>query len=364
LFLWLTDTDSLERVGPSYSPEADATVAMAFAGRNPCCKMAVAMIRIGISGWRYAPWRGAFYPRDLPQRAELQYASRHFSTIEINGSFYSLQRPESYSQWYDETPDGFVFSLKGGRYITHMLRLREVEEPLANFLASGVFNLREKLGPILWQFPPNLKYERERVERFFRLLPRDTESARALARRRSAWMKGRVRLAIDAHRPLRHAVEVRHESFRDPSFIDLLREQRIALVIAETAGEWPMAQDVTADFIYMRLHGDKELYRSGYSDRALSRWAQRIRAWHEGSEPSDADKSSAAKPPSQEPREVYCYFDNTDVKLRAPVDAQSLMRKLGIEWHGGKVLPVTAGCPRPSTMKEEHSRASNAGPFR
>jgi uncharacterized protein YecE (DUF72 family) len=306
----------------------------------------VATIRIGISGWRYAPWRGPFYPAELPQRAELEYASRRFATIELNGSFYSLQRPESYAQWYAETPDGFLFSLKGGRYITHMRRLREIEQPLANFFASGIFNLREKLGPILWQFPPNFKYDRERMETFFRLLPRDTEAARALARRRSAWMKGRVRLAIDAHRPLRHAIEVRHQSFLDPSFVDLLREQRIALVIAETAGQWPMAHDVTADFIYMRLHGDKELYRSGYSDRALSRWAQRIRAWHEGAEPEDAQKIFAGKPPSSAARDVYCYFDNTDVKLRAPVDARSLMRKLGVAWHG-----------------DEHSGNGGMGPF-
>lgn len=282
----------------------------------------MATIRIGISGWRYAPWRGPFYPPDLPQSAELAYASRRFPTIEINGSFYSLQRPESYARWYEQTPDGFLFSLKGGRYITHMLRLRDIEEPLANFFASGVFNLREKLGPVLWQFPPNFRYDRERMQQFFRLLPRDTQAARALARRRAAWMKGRVRLAIDTPRPLRHAVEVRHESFLDPSFIELLREERVALVVAESAGRWPMAQEVTADFIYMRLHGDQELYRSGYSDRALSRWAQRIQAWHEG---------TAA-------RDVFCYFDNTDVKLRAPVDAQNLMRKLGIAWDGGEAL--------------------------
>lgn len=282
-------------------------------GREACSGSPVATIRIGISGWRYAPWRGSFYPPALPQRAELEYASRRFSTIEINGSFYSLQRPESYAQWYEQTPDGFVFSLKGGRYITHMLRLRNIEEPLANFFASGIFNLREKLGPILWQFPPNFRYDRERLESFLRLLPRDTDAARALARRRSPWMKGRVRLASGAQRPLRHAVEVRNESFLDRSFIDLLREQQVALIIADTAGQWPMAQDVTADFVYIRLHGDKELYRSGYSDRALSRWAQRIRKWHERAQ-----------------RDVYCYFDNTDVKLRAPVDARNLMRKLGI----------------------------------
>lgn len=298
----------------------------------------MARIRIGISGWRYAPWRGPFYPADLPQRAELEYASCRFATIEINGSFYSLQRPESYAQWYAQTPEGFVFSLKGGRYITHMRRLLDVEEPLANFFASGIFNLREKLGPILWQLPPNFKYDRERLQTFFRLLPRDTERACSLARRRSAWMKGRVRLAIDAQRPLRHAIEVRHESFLDPSFIDLLREQGIALVVAETAGRWPMAQDVTADFIYMRLHGDKELYRSGYSDRALSRWAQRIGAWHAGGEPEDAQKISARGPPPAKTRDIFCYFDNTDVKLRAPVDAQTLMRKLGIRLRAGSAV--------------------------
>ena len=306
---------------------------LARSRRNPCSEPVVATIRIGISGWRYTPWRGPFYPEDLPQRAELEFASRRFPTIEINGSFYSLQRPDSYAQWYEQTPEGFVFGLKGGRYITHMLRLRGIAQPLANFFASGVFNLREKLGPILWQFPPNFAYDRERMESFFRLLPRDTEAACSLARRRSKWMKGRVRLAVDARRPLRHAVEVRHESFLDPSFIGLLREHGIALVIADTAEKWPMAQDVTADFIYIRLHGDKELYRSGYSDRALSRWAQRIRAWHEGAEPPDARKISAGRPPSRQPRDVYCYFDNTDVKLRAPVDARSLMRELDLSWH-------------------------------
>jgi uncharacterized protein YecE (DUF72 family) len=303
----------------------------------------VASIRIGISGWRYAPWRSSFYPASLPQRAELEYASRTFPTIEINGSFYSLQRPEHYALWRTQTPRGFVFSVKGGRYITHMLRLRDSEQALANFLASGLFNLREKLGPMLWQFPPDFRYDRDRMERFFRQLPRDTEGARALARRRARWMKGRVRLAIDAPRPLRHAVEVRHESFNEPSFIELLREQRIALVIAETAGQWPMAQDVTADFMYLRLHGDKELYRSGYSDRALAHWARRISAWHAGFEPADAARVAASGPPAKEPRDVYCYFDNTDVKLRAPVDARSLMRKLGIEWPGG----ADADAPQP-----------------
>jgi uncharacterized protein YecE (DUF72 family) len=289
----------------------------------------MARIRIGISGWQYKPWRGLFYPKDLPQRAELHYASRIMSTIEINGSFYSLQRPESYARWYGETPDDFVFTIKGPRFITHMRRLREVEEPLANFLASGVFNLRDKLGPILWQFPPNFKYDHARMAAFFALLPHDTNAARAIARRRStAFMKGRTRLPAGEERAVRHAVEIRHESFLDSAFVELLREHNIALVIAETARRWPMTQDITADFVYMRLHGDTELYRSGYQDKALTKWASRIRAWHRGAEPADAQKISKKKPPKAKSRDVYCYFDNTDVKLRAPRDAQTLMKKL------------------------------------
>ena len=210
-----------------------------------------------------------------------------------------------------------------------MKKLREVAIPLANFFASGVFNLREKLGPILWQFPPVFRYDHDRFAAFFDLLPRDTTAALKLARRRDFRLKGRARLAIDAERPLRYAIEVRDESFRDADFIALLREQQIALVIAETAGKWPMLEDITADFLYLRLHGDKKIYVSGYSDRSLERWATRIAAWHRGSEPRDAQKVVQAKAPAQ-PRDVFCYFDNTDVKLRAPVDAQALMHKLGI----------------------------------
>lgn len=290
----------------------------------------MATTRIGISGWRYEPWRGTFYPKDLPQRAELEYASAHLPVIEINGSFYSLQRPQSYASWYADTPADFMFTVKAPRYITHIRRLRDVEAPLANFLASGVFNLQEKLGPILWQFPPNFKYDPERFETFLKLLPHDTERAAAVARNHDDWMKGRSQLNIDAARPMRHAVEIRHESFLQPSFVDLLRQYQVALVIAETARTWPMTQDITADFVYMRLHGDKELYRSGYSDKSLDRWAKRISAWQKGSEPADAEKISPKKPPTRTPRDVYCFFDNTDVKLRAPFDAQTLMRKLGI----------------------------------
>jgi uncharacterized protein YecE (DUF72 family) len=292
----------------------------------------MASIRIGISGWRYEPWRGIFYPEDLPQREELHYASRAVSTIEINGSFYALQRPQSYAKWYADTPDDFMFTVKGPRYITHIRRLREVQEPLANFLASGLFGLCDKLGPILWQFPPNFKYDAARMESFLDLLPHDTDAARALARKRSAWMKGRSSLVTGEKRALRHAIEIRHESFLEPKFVDLLRAHNIALVIAETARRWPMAHDITADFVYMRLHGDKELYQSGYQDKALTRWARRIRAWYRGAEPADAKKISTKKAPKAKARDVYCFFDNTDVKLRAPRDAQTLMRKLALKW--------------------------------
>lgn len=285
-------------------------------------------IRIGISGWRYTPWRGVFYPSDLPQRLELHYASRILPTIEINGSFCSLQYPASYQRWHDDTPADFVFAVKGPRFITHMKKLRDVETPLANFFASGVFNLYRKLGPILWQFPPNFRYDPAKLAKFFELLPRDTEAALKLARRRDARLNGRAKFTIDARLPLRHAIEIRHDSFCDPSFIDLLREHNIALVIAETAKRYPMMHDITADFVYMRLHGDKALYQSGYGDRALEKWARRIRAWQRGGEPRDAEKISKRKPPTSKPRDIYCYFDNTDVKLRAPVDARTLMRKL------------------------------------
>jgi uncharacterized protein YecE (DUF72 family) len=270
------------------------------------------LIRVGISGWRYAPWRGVFYPEGLAQRRELEYCARHFSTVEINGSFYSLQRPEYYAAWYRETPPGFVFAVKGSRYITHMLRLTNIERPLANFFASGILNLRDKLGPFLWQFPEMFHFKPERLEPFFELLPRDTEQALGLARRRDARMTGRSRLAIDANRPLRHAIEVRHASFMCNDFIRLLRKHCIGLVVADTAGKWPKMFDVTADFVYVRLHGDKLIYAGGYTSRALDEWASRIREWHRRAD-------------------VYVYFDN-DVKVRAPYDAQALARKLGLCW--------------------------------
>src|SRR5579862_5647316 len=287
-------------------------------------------VRNGISGWRYVPWRGVFYPQALPQRQELAYASRVFTSIEINGSFYSLQRPESWATWYGETPADFEFAVKGPRFITHMKRLREVRAPLANFFASGVLALRAKLGPVLWQFPRSFRYRRELFEPFFALLPTDTASALRLARGRDFRLKGRAYLRIDEPRPLRHAIEVRHESFRDPDFIALLRDYRIALVVSDTPKKWPRLEDVTADFLYLRLHGARSLYRSGYGKRAIEAWARRIDCWRHGRQPDDAQCASDAAPAKRVTRDVYCYFDNTDEKLRAPADAQALARVLGV----------------------------------
>lgn len=285
-------------------------------------------IRIGISGWRYAPWRGRFYPTGLPQRAELEYAARCFSSIEINGSFYSLQSPRSWQAWYQSTPEDFVFAVKGPRFITHMLRLKQVEKPLANFFASGVFKLREKLGPILWQFPPSFAFDAGRLASFLALLPRTLKDAGALARKRETFMRGRVALGIGSNHTMRYALEVRHNSFNDARFVRLLREHDVALVIAETARRWPMLHDITADFVYLRLHGDKKIYSSGYSDKALARWAKRISIWSRGGEPSDTSKADRQAKPARRPRDVYCFFDNTDEKLRAPADAQALMKKI------------------------------------
>jgi uncharacterized protein YecE (DUF72 family) len=278
-------------------------------------------IRIGISGWRYAPWRGKFYPEGLRQKDELAYAAGRFSSIEINGTFYSLQDPAHFRRWAAETPKDFVFAVKGPRFLTHMLKLSRPEQPLANFFANGLLALGPKLGPILWQLPPNFAFNAERLESFFALLPRDTEAAARLARRHDARVNGRTALTTDRKRRLRHAIEIRHESFRSPEFIALLRKHRIGLVCADTV-EWPLLMDVTADFIYCRLHGSEVLYASGYDEPALKRWTTRAVAWAEGREPKDAVRASD-QPPAPRGRDVYVYFDN-DAKVRAPVDAQRM----------------------------------------
>jgi uncharacterized protein YecE (DUF72 family) len=295
--------------------------------------------RIGISGWTYAPWRGVFYPKGLPQKDELRYASRAFNSIEINGTFYSLQRPSSFQTWYEQTPDDFVFSVKAGRFITHIRKLANVEAALANFFASGVLALCEKLGPILWQLPPSLGFHPDRLEAFFALLPRDTCAAVKLASQHDGRMKGRTFVETDAKRPVRHAMEVRHKTFETPAFVELLRKHNVALVNADTAGKWPHMEDVTADFVYARLHGDEELYASGYSDDALDAWAKKFKRWRAGGEPKDAVRVSDRAAPKRASRDVYVYFDN-DVKVRAPFDAAGLGKRLGIR-KGADPVPMT-----------------------
>jgi uncharacterized protein YecE (DUF72 family) len=290
----------------------------------------MASVRFGISGWVYPPWRGSFYPKGVKQKDELRYASEQVPIIEINSTFYSMQKPASFAKWHEETPADFVFSVKGPKYITHVRRLQEVEVPLANFLASGIFNLRGKLGPILWQLAPPTKFDPERMAAFLRLLPRDTKQALEMARNHSDWMKERALLEIDESRPLRHAIEIRNKTFANAAFVDMLREHNVALVFAESDSGWPMFYDVTADFIYMRLHGDGKPEEGGYSDEALERWAKRVRDWNHGEEPGDTGRVSVAKPPGSQPRDVYGFFDGEDIKLRAPADAQTLQKKVAV----------------------------------
>lgn len=292
----------------------------------------LADVRIGISGWTYKPWRGAFYPKGLTQKRELAYASRAFRVVEVNGTFYGLQKPASYARWADETPDGFVFTLKAPRYITHIDRLTEPRQPLANLLASGPLRLEEKLGPILWQFPPSFRFDREKMATFFRLLPRDTDEAASLAKHHDSSLKD-VWLKSTHHRRLRHAVEIRHESFRTKAFIDLLKRHEIALVCADSV-EWPRLMDLTSDFVYCRLHGRTELYRSGYEKADLDRWEERVVAWAGGADMTDGDFIGGGLKPAKRP--VFLFFDNTD-KLHAPDNARALMAQ--IHKRGGPEVP-------------------------
>jgi len=283
-------------------------------------------IRIGVSGWTYAPWRGAFYPKGLPQKRELAYASSAFRTIEINGTFYGMQTPDAFAHWADETPEDFIFAVKGSRYITHMRRLKDCMVPLANFFASGVLRLGPKLGPILWQFPPNFHFKEERLAEFLAMLPHDAEAASALARKHDDRLKARAWLRAKDCPPLRHAIEIRHESFVDPAFTALLRKHDVALVCADTV-EWPLLMDTTSDFVYCRLHGSEKLYHSAYDAAALDRWSRRVAAWSQGKPMTDG-RFIEKRQANRKPRDVFVYFDNTD-KLHAPEDARSLMARLG-----------------------------------
>jgi len=273
---------------------------------------AVPRIRVGTSGWRYRSWRGDFYPAGLVQRAELAYIGEHLSTVELNGSFYSLQRPQSYLRWRDAVPEGFTFAVKGSRYISHMLRLRDTTAALANFFASGVLALGPTLGPILWQLPERQEFESDVLEAFLAALPRTTAEARALGRQHDERMNGRTWLEDVEDRPLRYALEPRSDTFENPRAADILNRHGVALTVADTAGRWPRFDPGDAGLVYVRLHGASELYASGYTDRELQEWAERCAGW-------------AAQ---GEGRDVFVYCDN-DARGRAPHDAVALARLVG-----------------------------------
>lgn len=285
------------------------------------------MYYIGISGWNYAPWRnGVFYPKKLPQKAELQYASSKLSAIEINATFYRLQKPESFAKWYEETPIGFTFAVKGNRYITHVKRGKDVDEPLANFFASGLLCLKEKLGPFLWQFPPSLALKDNRFEEFVKKLPRNHSEAAALARKHTDKVEGQSFTEDLVDEPLRHAFEFRHKSFNHPDFIAMMRENGCALVIPDAGEHAPGVFDVTSDFVYVRMHGQGEGYEDGYPQSELVEWSKRAKSLMNGRYPTDWPISGA---PDPQPTAIYFFFDN-DEKGRAPHDAMFLMKKLGV----------------------------------
>lgn len=284
------------------------------------------MVRIGISGWRYDGWRRVFYPPRLPQVRELEFASREVNTIEINGSHYSLQSLESYRKWYDATPSGFVFAVKGPRYLTHMLRFRDesARSAIANFFASGVLALGEKLGPFLWQFPATYSFQPDRFDAFLAFLPRTLNEAASLSRHHDSRVKTPW-FDVSGRGRLRHAIEIRHSSFCTAEFARLLRKYRTALVVSDSVAGWPHLEDVTADFVYLRLHGTETLYGGSYSEDALAHWASRIQMWAAGGQPDDAALISKVQPARRSSRDVFCYFDN-DKKVQAPFDARRLMK--------------------------------------
>lgn len=276
-------------------------------------------IRVGISGWTYPNWKKVFYPAKLSASKEMEYATSRMGTIEVNGTFYRLQQPSTFRDWYVRSPKNFVFSVKGNNFVTHIKRLRDVEGAAANFYASGLTELREKLGPVLWQLPTGLKFDEGRMREFLEILPKTSRQAIALAKTHDKELKGAKGLRAYANARIRHAIEVRDDSFKDRKFLKMLRDHDVAYVIADTAGRWYNAEEVTADFVYIRLHGFKELYTGAYPEAAIRSWARKIKKWN-------ADGK----------RDVFAYFD-TDYKVNAPFDAANLM--LHLRKHPDLVMP-------------------------
>ncbi len=261
------------------------------------------MVRVGIGGWTYEPWRGTFYPAGLKHAEELAYASRHLGTIEINGTFYRTQSADSFAKWRDATPDDFVFAVKGHRAIVNARKLSESGEAIDWFFKSGVLELGDKLGPLLWQLAPSKKFDPEDLAGFLRLLPREADG-----------------------RPLRHAIEVRHESFLVPAAVALLREHNAAVVLADS-DDYPAIADVTADFVYARLQRTSEDQAAGYSPADLDGWASRARNWAAGGEPDDLPRFGG-KPAARKKRPVFVYMIS-GAKVRAPAAAMALIERIG-----------------------------------
>lgn len=265
---------------------------------------------VGISGWTYEGWEGTFYPEDLSKKKQLEYASEQLTSLEVNGTFYSLQKPHTFEAWYAQTPDKFPLALKGPQYLTHIRRLKEIDEPLANFFASGVLCLKEKLGPILWQFPPNVMLKDDRFEKFLALLPHDGKSAAKLAKQHGGKVEGRAFTTVKENFPVRHAFEFRHPSFLNKDFLALMRKHNVAFVVAHEGGEKaPYLEEPTADFMYVRLHGEGKKFAKGYPDSQIAAWEKKVKRWNKTG------------------LDVFLYFSN-EAKVYSPTGAMKLIKLL------------------------------------
>jgi len=259
-------------------------------------------IRIGIGGWTFEPWRGTFYPEKLSQKRELEYAAGKLTSIEVNGTYYGSIKADSFAKWHDETPDGFVFSLKAPRFATNKRVLAEAGGSIEKFVDSGILLLKDKLGPINWQFMGTKKFDPDDFEKFLKLLPHEVDG-----------------------RTIRHAVEVRHDSFATPDFIALLREHKVALITAGDS-EFPEIADITAPFVYARIMGTTEEHPKGYAPKALDRWAERAREWAAGKVPGDL-KAASQDQPKPEPHDVFLYVIS-GFKERNPHAAMELIERV------------------------------------
>lgn len=310
----------------------------------------MARILVGISGWTYEGWRESFYPKGLSSKEELAYASQRMSAVEVNGTFHNLFKPQHYQSWAAQTPPNFVFAIKGPKYITHVRRLKEFETPLSNFLASGILALGPKLGPILWQFAPTMPFTIERFAPFLRALPKTTAEAARLATGYSTWLEGRTFLKPTVDIPMHHVVEGRHPSFASSEFVELMRQCGHSIVIGDTAGRWPLIEDVTGPIVYARMHGDESVYPRGYTAKALTDWHARFCLWQAGSAPEDARTVSPKSLAGGRPRDVFVFFDN-DIKEYAPINALSMLSLVSAQ------IPEVPGAAQPIRAKQSRSLA-------